>query len=118
MGVSNLVTVFKYIGIIEFLISVGNTTILQIRSQWVCKQRFKAALKKNVDIPHHSTNNGDYDDFDHDSTEKDLLVPSHVKPSHLYMTPYSSVFSYWPAVIIVTAVCFVMFGLNVFSIFV
>ena len=53
-----------------------------------------------------------------DSTEKDLLVPSHVKPSHLYMTPYSSVFSYWPAVVIVTAVCFVMFGLNVFSLFV
>ena len=64
MAVSNLVTVFKYIGIIEFLISVGIVILLQIRSQWVCKQRFKAALKKNVDIPHHSTNNGDYDDFD------------------------------------------------------
>ena len=45
-------------------------------------------------------------------------MPSHVKPSHLYMTPYSNVFSYWPAVVIVTAVCFVLFGLNLFSIFV
>ena len=119
MAVSNLVTVFKYIGIIEFLISVGIVILLQIRSQWVCKRRFTAALKKQVDLPHSS--NGDRDgnqNFDDDSKERDLLVPSHVKPSHLYMTPYSSVFSYWPAVVIVTAVCFVLFGLNVFSIFV
>ena len=72
MGVSNLVTVFKYIGIIEFLISVGNTTILQIRSQWVCKRRFTAALKKQVDLPYSS--NGDRDgnqNFDDESKERD-----------------------------------------------
>ena len=119
MGVSNLVTIFKYTGIVDFLISVGIIILLQLHSQWVCKHKFTAALKNHVELPHSS--NGDRDgnqNFDGDSKERDLLVPSHVKPSHLYMTPYSNVFSYWPAVVIVTAVCFVLFGLNLFSIFV
>ena len=116
MAVSNLVTVFKYIGVIEFLISVGNIVLLQVRSQWVCKHKFGAALKKHVDLP-HSSSNGNHD-IEH--KERDLLLSSshHVQPSHLYMTPYSTVFSYWPVVVIVTAVCVVMFGFNVFSVFV
>lgn len=114
MAVSNLVTVFKYIGVIEFLISVGNIILLQVRSQWVCKHKFVAALKKHVDLP-HSSSNGNHD-IEH--KERDLLLSSsshHVQPSHLYMTPYSTVLSYWPVVVIVTAVCTVMFGFNVFS---
>ena len=114
MAVSNLVTAFKYVGLIDFLISLGNVILLQLRSQWVCKQRFTAALKEHIDLP-HSSNGGDRND---DSKEIDLLLSSSrdVQPSHLYMTPYSTVLSYWPVVVIVTAVCTVMFGFNVFSI--
>ena len=119
MAVSNLVTVFKYVGIIEFLVSVGNVILLQLRSQWVCKQRFTAALNEHIDLP-HSSNGGDRNGNHDTSKEKDLLLSSshHVQPSHLYMTPYSTVFSYWPVVVIVTAVCIVMFGFNVYSVFV
>ena len=116
MAVSNLVTVFKYIGAIEFLISVGNIILLQVRSQWVCKHKFLAALKRHVDLPHSSTN-GNHD-IEHKEEDSLLLSSHHVQPSHLYMTPYSTVFSYWPVVVIVTAVCVVMFGFNVFSVFV
>ena len=120
MAVSNLVTVFKYVGIIDFLISLGNIILLQVRSQWVCKQRFTAALKERVDLP-HSTNNGNQNEsheLEDNSKEKNLLLSSRrvPQPSHLYMTPYSTVLSHWPAVIIVTAVCTVMFGFNVYSV--
>ena len=112
MAVSNLVTAFKYVGLIDFLISLGNVILLQLRSQWVCKQRFTAALKEHIDLA-HSSNGGDRND----GSKEDLLLSSshNVKPSHLYMTPYSTVLSYWPVVVIVTAVCTVMFGFNVFS---
>ena len=119
MAVSNLVTVFKYVGITEFIINIGIIILLQLRSQWVCKQRFTAALEEHVDLP-HSSNGGDRNGNHDTSKERDLLLSSsrNVQPSHLYMTPYSTVFSYWPVVVIVTAVCTVMFGFNVFSVFV
>ena len=119
MAVSNLVTIFKYIGLIDFLISIGIVILLQLRSQWVCKQRFTAALKEHVDLPHTiNTDRNEGDELKDNLNEKYLLLSSHrvPQPSHLYMTPYSTVLSYWPAVIIVTAVCTVMFGFNVYSV--
>ena len=50
MVVSNLVTVFKYVGVIEFVIGLGNIILLHVRSQWVCKHKFLAALKNQVDL--------------------------------------------------------------------
>ena len=61
----------------------------------------------------------DSDKAQPDTEERSLLIrsSSQVKPSALYMTPYSHIFSYWPVVVILIAVYVVMLALTVTSFF-
>ena len=51
--------------------------------------------------------------------ERSLLIRTSFqeKPSALYMTPYSNIFSYWPAVVVIGVVDIVMCVLAVASFF-
>ena len=117
MAVSNLVTVLKFAGLIGFFVCFFVPTLLQLSSQWVCKKRFKASLglQHELEDSAHPSSNAT-SGVESDSDEKALLMSSsQVKPSALYMTPYSTIFSYWPAVVVIGGVGVVLFLLTVAS---
>ena len=111
MAVSNLVTILKYSGFFSFFISILMPILLQLRSQWVCWKVFKNATEPKHELEETSLSNG----AQRDSENRSLLIrsSSQVNPSALYMTPYSNIFSYWPAVVAIGGVGVVMFLLAV-----
>ena len=119
MAVSNLVTVLKYVGLMGFIIGFVVPILLQLRSQWVCRSVFMAALTKQVDISNSVGDHKDNGGAHQKSEEQFLLLSSRFngKPSDLYMTPYSNICSYWPAVAIIAAVTVVMFAFMIAGLF-
>ena len=118
MAVSNLVTVLKYVGLMGFILCFVVPILLQLRSQWVCRRVFMAALTKQVSIPNSVSDRKD--NGVHQKSEKQFLLLSsrfNRKPSDLYMTLYSNICSYWPAVAIITVVAVVMFALIIAGLF-
>ena len=116
MGVSNLVAVLNYTGPTIFISCLFVPTILQLRSQWVCKKLFTKTLDKgniaSSTIPVEGLINAKM-------AESLPLIPKMKYSNHdLYMTPYSTVFSHWPAVVVIGVVGGVLFILTVVSLFV
>ena len=118
MAVSNLVTVLKYVGLLLFIIGFIVPILLQLRSQWVCRRVFMAAMTKQVDLQNTSSDHKD-NSVHQKSEEQFSLLSSRFngKPSDLYMTPYSNICSYWPAVAIITVVTVVMFAFMIAGLF-
>ena len=116
MAVSNLVTVLKFAGLMGFFICFFIPTILQLSSQYVCNKTFKPALLSNQ---HETLQDTSFspDEMSGNSSESAPLISSQVKSSDLYMTPYSTIFSYWPAVVVIGIVGAMLFGLTVSSLF-
>ena len=121
VGVSNLVTVLKYLGLITFFHSFGIPIALQLSSQWICYKKFKQTHQSSYDLQESSSFNGNGSNNNHRQERSRLVqsssVPSSVKPSDLYMTPYSTIFSHWPAVVILGVISFVMLTLTIISLF-
>ena len=114
MAVSNLVTILMYSGLISFFLAIFIPFLLQLRSQWVCRKTFKKALEPRYELEESSTNGV------HPDTEEMPLLNSsffQANSSALYMTPYSTIFSYWPAVVIIGGVGVALFVLTVASFF-
>lgn len=125
-GVANLVYVLKYAGLMGFFICFFFPTVLQLRSVYVCKQRF---------APSHISVSGSHDPEEQQSllstgngattngisTSKGQPIVSlkrlEGKEKRLpYMTPYSSrVLSHPVAVVIVGLVGVVFFALTLAS---
>ena len=116
MAVSNLVTVLKFAGLLGFFICFFIPTILQLSSQYVCNKTFKPALLSNQHDTLQDTSFSP-DEMSGNSSESAPLISSQVKSSDLYMTPYSTIFSYWPAVVVIGIVGAMLFGLTVSSLF-
>ena len=109
MGVSNLVTVLKFLGVLVIFYDYVIPLLLQLTSQRLCYKTFEQILQSSYDLPESSTNGG--------SQESSRLVPSSVKPSDLYMTPYSNIFSHWPVVAVLGVMTLLMFVFTVMSSF-
>ena len=111
MFISNLVQVLNYAGIIGFFICYLFPTLLQLRSQWVCNKTFKDCLTRCTLTSHVKTVQGG---------EKTPLLEtasnSSCWNSHLYMTPYSTIFSYFPVVIFLGMIGVISFGVTIASV--
>ena len=113
MAVSNLVIVLKYAGLMGYFIVVFGPTILQLASQYKCVKTFKYLLVEDTRLEERSVNGVT------DGEENSQLIPtSSVKTTSLYMTPYSTVFSYLPVVVAICGVGVAMFFLTIGSLFV
>ena len=113
MGVSNLVIILKYAGLLAFTTAFFLPAVLQIRSQWVCKSTFFRFGWEITGDPVMIPQEG-------------LTIQSHLIPKNkkaltssrqLYMTPYSTLFSHWPAVIVIASVCVVLFVVTTVGLF-
>ena len=115
MAVSNLVTVLKYSGFMSFFHSFIVPIIIQFSSQWVCYKTFKKALETRNYTLQESSGNG----AAAQSEEKSQLIETEqsVKPSDLYMTPYSTIFSHWPMGIVIGGAAIVLLALTINSFF-
>lgn len=98
MAVSNLVEVLKFAGLVSLILTFIFPAILQLTSQWICKKTFAKAIDPSQEMQDDSVPNGSCDSTGEMSP---LVPPPEKNPSLLYMTPYSNIFSYWPAVIII-----------------
>ena len=88
MGVSNLVSILKFLGALVIFYNFVIPLLLQLTSQRLCYKTFWQILQSSYDL----------NDSSHENSR---LVPSSVKPSDLYMTPYSNIFSHWPVVAVI-----------------
>lgn len=113
LALSNLVEVLKYTGLISFFLCFLTPALLQLRSQWVCKKMF-AARKP---IP-ESMNKHDCDIILTELAEEKSYKEQNLNASDLYMTPYSTIFSHWPVVVVIAIMCVILFGMTVASLFV
>lgn len=108
MGVSNLVKVSRYAGLTGFFISFFIPTLLQLCSQWACKKRFEASLAVQRELR-------DAASFANNNTTNNnsaTVGTYQVKSSITYMTPYSTIFSHWHAVIVLGGMGVVLFLLT------
>ena len=120
MFVSNLVTVLKYLGLLEICSSLFFPVLLQLSSQWLCYKTFKRALD-SASVLHESSALAENTNDNHKESEdrSRLIQPatvSPVKPSDLYMTPYSTIFSHWPVVVGIAVIGVVIFVISFISI--
>ena len=116
MAVSNLVTVLKYTGLISFFLCFLVPILLHIRSQWVCKKTFQKALHSK----YYALLDKSADGVQPDTGERSKLMlssKSNIKPSDLYLTPYSNIFSHWLMVVVTGLVCTILFALTIVSFF-
>ena len=126
-GVSNLIYVLKYAGLIGFAICFGFPSALQLRSIYVCKKRFASTLvdvagghtQETVD-PSETKDDTKDDVSGHMSQEKaPLLSVQELEGKDersLYMTPYSSrIFSHPIAVVVVMVIGFLLFLMTLIS---
>ena len=123
MGVSNLVLVLNYAGLMGFFICYFFPIVLQLRSQWVCGETFAEVFHRRRGSD-YSSQSSDEDPINTEAAESHPLLPTWKKKDSLihnrdlYMTPYSTNLSYWPAVVIIGGVGMVVFVLTVISLFV
>ena len=120
MFVSNLVTVLKYLGLLELCLSLAFPVLLQLCSQRLCYKTFKCALD-SASVLHESSTFAENTNDNHKESEDSsrLIQPatvSPVKPSDLYMTPYSTIFSHWPVVVGIAVIGVVIFVISFISI--
>ncbi len=112
-GVSNFITVAKYSGLLDFIISTGSPMALQLGSIYLCKKTFGNRSKlanQSIDIKLEELN----------SDQKSIAQqPSHSRSIRsLYMTPYSNrLLSHPIAVCVFGVLGFVMFSLTFASLF-
>ena len=114
-GVSNLVQVLAFAGLMGFFICFFFPMLLQLRSQWVCQKAFEEAL---LAAPRKSVQ------------EKDITTPllpgvtssnrlaSFMGKSLCHNTSYSTIFSYPAAVMIIGGMGITCFFLTVASLFI
>ena len=148
MGVSNLVDVLKYAGLLAFFTSIFFPTLLQLFSQYTCIKEFGYLLKSNID-PFKSSINGSVNGSVNGSangrvngkvvrmksnalssssftslndSESTLLLGKplpRVKRSDLYRTPYSNgVLSHPITACILGSLGLVFFAISIASLFV
>ena len=119
MAISNLFVVLNYAGLMGFFICYFTPTFLQLRSQWVCKQTFSNVVLSADDYYSASSSvSSDEDNINHKMSDSHLLIPKlRYSTSDLCMTPYSTIFSHWPAVVVIGCVGVVLFLLTVTSLF-
>ena len=110
LGLSNLVEVLKFTALPGFFL-VFSPAILQLRSQWVCKKMF--ATRKP--IPAEST---EHDNNLTEMAEEKSDKEQNFNERDLYMTPYSTIFSHWPVVVVIAIIGVILFGMTVASLFV
>ena len=103
MGVSNLVSILKFLGALVIFYNFVIPLLLQLTSQRLCYKTFWQILQSSYDL----------NDSSHENSR---LVPS-VKPSDLYMTPYSNIFSHWPVVAVIGVMTVLIFVFTVMSSF-
>ena len=114
MAVSDLYVVLNYAGLMGFFICYFTPTFLQLCSQFVCIKTFSEAISGEESSKVSSAS------FAADPINRETypLIPKvKHKSSDLYMTPYSTIFSHWPAVAVIGAVGVVLFHLTVVSLF-
>ena len=122
-GISNLIYVLKYAGLLGFCICFFFPTLLQLRSIYVCKKRF-AQTHVSVSGSHAGDESGSDSkgDLHHHSEKKPLLSVQELqgkKKRSLYMTPYSNrVLSHPVVVCIIGGIGIVLFCLTFASLFV
>ena len=120
MGVSNLVTVFRYAGFVSFILNLFLPNLLQLRSQWVCRKTFQTLGSKFVSPkPSSSQVDSGKNRIRSETEGSPLLITSLSRASHsaYYMTPYSNLFSYWPAVVVIGGVDMMLFILTLAGFF-
>ena len=113
MGVSNFVTVLKFLGAILLIYNFWIPILLQLTSQRLCYKTFKQALQSSYNLQESPViNNG--------AQESSRLIPdlSSVKPSDLYTTPYSNtIISHWSVVAVMGVLTVFMFIFTIVSMF-
>ena len=120
MFVSNLVTVLKYLGLLELCSSLVFPVLLQLCSQRLCYKTFKRALD-SASVLHESSTLAENTNDNHKEFEdrSRLLQPATVSPvklSDLYMTPYSTIFSHWSVVVGIAVISVIIFVISFISI--
>lgn len=117
MGVSNLVVVLNYAGLMGFFICFFTPTFLQLLSQYVCRKTFAEVLADKEYSSSHSDST-DEDPINLKMGESYPLIPRvRYNTRDLYMTPYSTIFSHWPAVVVIGAVGVALFVMTIVSLF-
>ena len=119
MGVSNLVVALNYAGLVGFFICYFFPILLQLRSQCVCSKTFTKVFNEEDRLVDSSASS-DEETINITASESQPLIVKRKKhsfmyDSYLYMTPYSTIFSYWPAVVVIGGVGVVLFVLTVAS---
>ena len=109
LGLSNLVEALKFTGLAGFFL-LFFPTLLQLRSQWVCKNMF--ATRKP--IPESNKHDINLTEMAEEKNDKER----NFNERDLYMTPYSTIFSHWPVAVVVAIIGVILFGMIVASFFV
>lgn len=110
MAVSNLVTVLKYTGFGSFFMAIIVPLLLQLRSQWVCCKTYKNSKRHELLESSTAMTAAKEQDLNGDAETIPLTNSSNViKNSELYMTPYSTPLSHWPAVLPIGAIGLLLF---------
>jgi len=122
-GISNLIYVLKYAGLLGFSICFFFPTMLQLRSIYVCKKRFSSNCYSVAGTGHgnDSKTKGGIDVPPTGEKEPLLSVQElqGKKGRHLYMTPYSYLCLSHPiSVVIVGVIGFILFCLTFGGLFV
>ena len=124
IGVSNLIVILTYSGLISFLTSLIIPCFLQLRSQWVCRKMFGKASEKQPSHELHEVNGKTAVGGSGDSVP---LLPQDSRHSPTppccsekgnYTTPYSSFLTHPVVVVFVGIIMIVCFFLSVVSLFV
>ena len=123
VGISNLIIILEYSGLVTFLTALITPCLLQLRSQWVCHKMFGKESEKQ---PSHELNelshktvagSGDSDPLLPQDTLHGL-TPTCCSKRDYYTTPYSNFLSHPVVVVLVGIVMVVCFLLSVASLFV
>ena len=145
MFVTNLVYVSKYAGLIGFFVSMACPVVLQLRSQWVCRERLASVIAISTETTNHTDESGveesmnvadQNDDNDVASQQTNpFLKGSTIEKNNsfsirkfltffwcfqhsvLYHTPYSTVLSYPLSVFFFSILLVILFLFAVSSLF-
>ena len=113
-GVSNLVQVLAFAGLMGFFICFFFPTLLQLRSQWVCQKTFEEAL---LSAHRNSVQAKDTTALLPSLTNSNRLA-SFMGKGLCHNTSYSTIFSYPVAVMIIGGMGITCFFLTIASLFV
>lgn len=124
VGISNLIVILEYSGLVSFLTSLIMPCLLQLRSQWVCWKMFG---KKSEKQPSHeldemsrktAAGSGDSDPLLPQDSLHSPTPSSCCSKRDCYTTPYSTFLSHPVAVILIGIMVTICFLLSIASIFV